>query len=138
MRTALFAVSLLFIAPRAFAADPVEGVFNSPLEGGKVRIGPCADKPQEMCGVVETLPPKHMHQLDKHNPDAALRERRLLGMTAMYGFKQKAPGRWTDGRLYDPSTGKTYKGRISADPDGPLKVHGCVLMFCKSYTWSRV
>ena len=137
MRTALLTLSLLLIASPAFAEDPVEGVWNSPLEGGKVQIGPCPDKPQEMCGVVSTLPPDKLDMRDKHNPDAARRDKPILGMTAMYGFKRHAPGKWTGGKLYDPSTGKTYKGKISASADGTLKVHGCVLMLCKSYTWSR-
>ena len=137
MRTVLLTLSLLLIAPPAFAVDPVEGLWNSPLAGAKVQISPCPKQPAEMCGVVSTMPPDKLDERDKHNPNHALRERPILGITAMYGFKQHAPGKWTGGRLYDPSTGKTYKGKLTASADGTLKVHGCVLMLCKSYTWSR-
>jgi uncharacterized protein (DUF2147 family) len=137
VRTALLAAGLLLLAGPAFAADPVEGEWLTPDSGSKVRIGPCPEKPDLMCGVVSWLPPAKANDLDKRNPNAALRNRPIVGTPTVMGFKRAAPGRWTGGKLYDPASGKTYNGKISANPDGSLKVEGCVLMVCQSQTWKR-
>lgn len=137
LRVALLSLGLLLAAAPAMAADPVAGEWLTPTDGGKVRIGACPDKPEQMCGVVSSLPPAKMNDRDTRNPNAALRSRPVMGETTISGFKQAAPGRWTGGKLYDPSTGKTYNGKISANPDGTLKVEGCVLMVCQAQTWKR-
>ena len=137
MRAALLVLGLSLVAGSALAADPVEGEWITPTGGSKVRIAPCASDPQLMCGVVSWLSAAHAKDLDKQNPDAALRNRPILGVPTVWGFKQAAPGRWTGGKLYDPKSGKTYNGKISVSPDGTLKVEGCVLMVCQSQIWKR-
>jgi uncharacterized protein (DUF2147 family) len=137
MRAAVLALGLLLVASPAFAADPVEGEWITSQSGSKVRIGPCPDNPQQMCGVVSYLPAANAKDLDKKNPDAALRNRPILGVKTVSGFKQSAPGKWTGGKLYDPASGKTYNGKLTANPDGTLKVEGCVLMVCQAQTWKR-
>jgi uncharacterized protein (DUF2147 family) len=137
MRSAVLAFCLLFVGARAFAAGGVEGEWITSETGSKVRIGACPNQAQEICGVVSWLPPANAKDLDKKNPDAALRNRPILGVTTVSGFRQAAPGKWTGGKLYDPGSGKTYKGKISLNPDGTLKVEGCVLMVCQAQTWKR-
>ena len=136
VRAAPLTLVLLLVSAPAFA-DPITGEWLTPTDGGKVRIGACPDKPDEMCGVVSWLPADKKNDRDTRNPDAALRSRPIVGVTTVSGFKQAAPGKWTGGKLYDPSTGKTYKGKVSANPDGTLKVEGCVLMICQAQTWKR-
>jgi uncharacterized protein (DUF2147 family) len=138
MRTALIAAGLLlFIAAPALAADPVEGVWVTPDGGSKVHIASCPGKPDRMCGTVSWLSAANAKDLDGHNPNAALRHRPILGVSTLSGFKQDAPGKWTGGTLYDPASGKTYKGKISANADGTLKVEGCVMVICQAQTWKR-
>ena len=60
-----------------------------------------------------------------------------MGMPMIRDFKQAAPGRWTSGKIYDPGSGKTYDSKISVNPNGTLKVEGCVLMVCQAQTWRR-
>jgi len=136
MRIALFAAGLLLSAP-AFAADPVMGEWLTQDGGSKVRIGPCAGNAALLCGVVSWLPAAEANNLDTKNPNAALKSRRILGTTTISGFKQSAPGKWSGGKLYDPATGKSYSGKISINPDGTLKVQGCVMMICEAETWKR-
>jgi uncharacterized protein (DUF2147 family) len=137
MRTAALAVALLLSAAPAWAADPIEGEWLTPDGGSKVRIAACPDKPEQMCGVVSWLPAAQAKDLDARNPDASLRSRPILGVPTIMGFKQAAPGKWTGGKLYDPASGKTYNGKLSANPNGTLKVEGCVLMVCQAQTWKR-
>jgi uncharacterized protein (DUF2147 family) len=137
MRTALLTAGLLLLAAPAFAADPVEGEWLTPDGGSKVRIAACPDTPGRMCGMVSWLPAAKAKDLDTRNPNAALRKRPILGVSTISGFKQAAPGKWTGGKLYDPASGKTYDGKITANANGTLKVEGCVMMVCQAQTWKR-
>jgi uncharacterized protein (DUF2147 family) len=137
MRTAFIAAGLLLMVAPAFAADSIQGDWLTQDGGSKVRIGACPDNPDRMCGVVSWLPDAKAKALDKHNPNAALRSRPILGVSTITGFKQDGPGKWTGGKLYDPASGKTYNGKLTANADGTLKVEGCVLMVCQAQTWRR-
>jgi uncharacterized protein (DUF2147 family) len=46
--------------------------------------------------------------LDKKNPDPALRQRPLCGLTIFWGLRPDGPDRWTDGWFYNPDDGVTY------------------------------
>ena len=138
MRLSLLAAGLLAFAAPALAADPVLGEWFTPNAGSKVRIGACQGQPSLLCGAITWLPPAQANDLDKRNPNVALKTRRILGVTTVIGFKQSAPGMWSGGKLYDPGTGKSYSGKISINPDGTLKVQGCVMMLCQAETWKRV
>ena len=49
-------------------------------------------------------PPK-----DKKNPDPALSERTMLGLTILTELQyDRKSNEWTKGRIYDPKSGKTY------------------------------
>lgn len=136
MRIAFIVVGIMLATP-AFAADPVEGEWLTPDGGSKVRIGACPGGANLLCGVVSWLPAAEMKDLDAKNPNPALSKQRILGSQTISGFKQSAPGKWSGGKLYDPATGKTYSGKISINPDGTLKVQGCVMMICEAETWTR-
>jgi uncharacterized protein (DUF2147 family) len=136
MRALLLTIGLaLATAAPAFAADPVEREWLVEDGSGKVRIAPCPGKPDRMCGVVTwgTKPPDSK---DVHNPDAALRNRLLLGLMVLSDFKPVSPGRWNGGRIYDPTSGKTYASKMAVNAKGALKVEGCILILCEAQTWT--
>ena len=136
MRSLALALGLTLAAAPALAADPVEGEWLTQDKSGKVRVAPCPGKTDRMCGVTTFVKDPTKIQ-DLKNPDPALRTRPLLGQQVIRDFKPAAPGRWTGGKIYDPKTGKTYDSKISANPDGSLKVQGCILMICQAQTWTR-
>lgn len=136
MRTALIAAGLLALASPAFAADPVEGVWVPPDGGSKITVAPCAGAPTQMCGKISWLPAAVSKNLDTNNPKAELKKRPVLGLQTFSGFKSTAPGKWTGGKLYDPSSGKTYSGKLTG-AGNTLKVEGCVLGICQAQTWKR-
>jgi uncharacterized protein (DUF2147 family) len=45
---------------------------------------------------------------DKKNPDPALRQRMVCGLTLLWNLRSTGPGQWEDGKLYDPASGNTY------------------------------
>ena len=140
-RLILAAVLLSLAAGPALAADPAEGVWLVKKKDAKVRVAPCRDDAGLLCGEIVWLrdpqdPDDGKPKRDTHNPDPALRQRPLLGLAIIRDFHAAGPGRWKDGTIYDPHTGKTYASKMQVAPDGALRVDGCVLMFCQAQTWT--
>ena len=133
-RLALATVAVVALATPALAADSVEGLWLVQAGTAKVKVAPCADK-SKMCGQITWL--KNGPAKDANNPDASLRERPLVGMLMIRDFKSAGPGKWTGGKIYDPSSGKTYGSKMNANADGTLKVEGCVSVVCQAQTWKR-
>jgi uncharacterized protein (DUF2147 family) len=108
-RGALLAAALASatLAP-AQAAVP-EGVWLIDNKAA-VQIYDCAGL---MCGRIIWLlvPRNEIGQLDrdKHNPDPALRQRQLCGLTMIWNLHPDGPNRWKDGWFYNPDDGKTYR-----------------------------
>jgi uncharacterized protein (DUF2147 family) len=46
---------------------------------------------------------------DKNNPNPALRQRKLCGLTIFWGLHSTEPGEWGGGWFYNPDDGKTYQ-----------------------------
>ncbi len=132
LTTATLAVA---IASPALAADPVEGLWLVQAGTAKVKVAPCARDKSRMCGQVAWL--KTPGAKDANNPDASLRSRPIMGMLMIRDFKSAGPGKWTGGKIYDPNSGKTYGSKMNANPDGTLKVEGCVAVVCQAQTWKR-
>lgn len=72
---------------------------------------------------------------DKHNPDAKLRERKLVGVNILSDLTKK-DNKWEGGKIYDPKSGKTYKCSIWMEGD-QLKVRGHLGIFHDTQTWNR-
>lgn len=138
MRAVIAAALLAFAATPAFAADPAEGVWLTQSGTGKVKVGPCANSPERLCGAISWLKdPADAKATDANNPDAKLKTRPILGLQMLWGFKSAGPGKWTGGKIYDPQTGKTYDSKISVNANGTLKVEGCVAVICQAQTWKK-
>ena len=101
-----------------------------------VRVEACGTA---VCARIVKLPPHPPATVDLHNPDAALRGRPLCGVDIGMGFTEERPGKLMGGRLYDPTSGKTYKGMMTLDGDR-LKLRGYVRvsLLGRSETWTRV
>lgn len=81
-------------------------------------------------------PPK-----DDENPDKSLRNRSVLGLQILSGFEYDAKNKeWKEGRIYDPSTGKTYDCYAWLESNELLKLKGFVAgirWMGKSSEWYR-
>jgi len=119
----------------AVAAPAVEGLWLTDDGSAVVRLASCG---RQMCGriarVLDADP--SVPTTDANNPDPARRGRPLIGMAILSGF---APGRsaWDGGQAYDPKSGKSYNASLRLNPDGSLRVTGCVLFLCRSVRWTR-
>ena len=135
----LAAVGMALAAPDA---DPAEGVWLTADGGGQVRIAPCVDQADQLCGTIVWLRRRFDERgqpvRDVHNPRPELRSREILGLELLRGLKRKSAGHWTGGRVYNSDNGKTYRVRIQATRQGALRIDGCILLFCSGETWRRV
>ena len=75
---------------------------------------------------------------DSHNPNAALRNRPLCGLQIGSGFTPGDANHATGGTLYDPKSGKSYRGNITAE-NATLHLRGYIgiSLFGESQDWTR-
>jgi len=133
-----WALGLLALAAGSAQAAPIEGDWLTQTGGAKVRLAACRDQTRQLCGTIIWMSQSALGDgTDRNNPDPSLRTRKLVGMLMLTGFRPEGLDRWTGGTIYDPRTGKTYASKISAQPDGALKVEGCVSVICRGQTWRR-
>jgi uncharacterized protein (DUF2147 family) len=75
---------------------------------------------------------------DSKNKDATLRNRQLRGITMLSGFTRDGAA-WSDGSVYNPDDGGTYRGKLTPTDADHLAVRGCIVWpLCKTQTWTRV
>jgi uncharacterized protein (DUF2147 family) len=138
-RLSLAGVLAAVACPAAAGPDPAFGEWLTQDGFAHVAIAPCSQDPSMACGAVTWLKDPVGHPTrDIHNPDRSLRNRPLVGVLAIRDMHPQGPGHFTGGTVYDPKSGKTYKGRLTALSRNRLQVGGCVLMICDSETWTRV
>jgi uncharacterized protein (DUF2147 family) len=136
MRWFLASLPLLAASAAAAAAPAnVQGLWLTDDHKGLVQIGPCG---RSLCGTIAKVADTsgNAPRTDIHNPDARLRSRAILGLPVLSGFERS--GSYWKGRAYDPKSGKSYRSTLELNPDGSLKVSGCILFICQSQRWTRV
>jgi uncharacterized protein (DUF2147 family) len=106
--------------------------------GSVIHIERCG---AQVCLWLVALSPSAPATTDIHNPDPALRSRALCGLKIGAGFTLRDPGHASGGSLYDPKTGKTYRGTINAvgNAEGTkLELRGYVgiPLFGATQTWA--
>jgi uncharacterized protein (DUF2147 family) len=98
---------LAFSHATAWAAVP-QGVWLMDARVA-VQIYSCAGL---LCGRLLWLQiprdPQGQLDRDKNNPNPALRQRRLCGLTILWDLRPAGPQRWGGGWFYNPENGKTY------------------------------
>jgi uncharacterized protein (DUF2147 family) len=123
-----------------FAADAT-GTWLTEDGKAKVRVAACGPA---LCGTIISLkesndPDTGRPQTDKHNADASLRTRPMIGVQVVIGMKPSGTAnKWT-GQVYNAEDGKTYSGSLTLQDANTIKLEGCILggLVCKSATWTR-
>lgn len=142
MKATLVALALAWLAPLAAqpagARSGVMGDWQDPT-GSVIRIGACGS---QICLWLIKLSPSAPATTDIHNPDPSLRHRVLCGLKIGSSFTLNGPSQASDGTLYDPKTGKTYHGKMTAEgtssrPELELRGYVGIPLFGESQTWIR-
>ncbi len=131
-------------AEGAVAADVAEAfVGHWWTEGDKsrVRIERCADDASTLCGRIvelgEPLGEDGRPRLDAENPDPALRDRPIEGLSILrIPARPDDEGVLRDGRIYDPESGRTYRCLLWRDGE-LLRVKGYlgITLLGRKTTW---
>jgi uncharacterized protein (DUF2147 family) len=129
-------------AARVFAATPI-GLWYAEGGAAQVEISECGDA---LCGRIVWLRSPFdetgCELRDRHNSNTSLRDRSLLGPEVLQGLKPAdAEGKvWSDGSLYDPSSGKTYTCSLWVQGADRLHLRGYVglPLLGRTTTWIRV
>ncbi|HEX4031386.1 MAG TPA: DUF2147 domain-containing protein [Terracidiphilus sp.] len=126
----------LLLVPVALAAQAggVLGLWQDPT-GSVIRIDRCG---AAVCLWLVALSPAAPAVTDIHNPDAGERSRALCGLQIGDGFSLRDADHATGGTLYDPKTGKTYHGSLTAAGQKlDLRGYVGIPLFGASQTWIR-
>lgn len=132
---ALIAGASLMMIDSAAAQSPTG---NWSTGKARVRIADCGGA---LCATITALNEPNDEEgkpkVDKNNANAALRSRKIVGISILSGMKAAGENSWK-GSIYNPEDGKTYSANMSV-AGSTLKVQGCALggLICKSQTWSR-
>jgi len=126
----------------ASRADRAVGLWWAEGGAAQVEIAPCAEG---LCGHVVWLrspfDENGCPMRDSRNPDPTLRDRELVGIELLRGLRpSQSQERWTDGDIYDPTSGHRYRAVISLDGPDRLRVRGYVgiELLGRTTTWIRV
>lgn len=131
----ILAAVFAMAAVSAYAQAPaVRGYWRTP-SGAIIRIAPCG---QELCVEIAALSHGNRPLTDMRNPDPKLRSRPLCGLRIGEGFVEADPEHARAGHLYDPKSGRTYKGQMTA-AGNLLHLRGYVglPLFGRTETWVR-
>ena len=134
------AAILLGASAPALAAEPI-GKWLTKDNNATVAIAHCGDA---LCGTIVALrepndPATGKPKTDIYNPDAAKRERSVIGVQIVFDMKPSGTADKWDGQVYNAEDGKTYTGSITLTSASTLDLKGCALggLICKTQTWNR-
>ena len=135
----LASFAMLFLAGWAYGdLAAVEGRWLTQEQDGWIRVERVGDGLE---GRIAGAPPgsPSEREFDDRNPDPSLRTRKLDGLTIMTGFEYDGSGRWTNGRIYDPNSGRTYRCTVKLLDPNTLEIRGYlgVSLFGRTETWTR-
>jgi uncharacterized protein (DUF2147 family) len=132
------------VLPSAQELTP-EGVWLHDNERIRVKVAPCHEQRDEpLCGKIVWLKNPEDEEgkprLDTENPDQAQRDQLVIGTTVIHGLVRSGPGLWTDGTIYNPDDGKTYRARVTmVDPNTlHVRVYVMLPLFGETKVWTRV
>lgn len=152
MKRLIVVAALTAMASSASAQDSkVFGTWLTASGVAQVKIGPCPNAASgPLCGfIIGLVNPKGPDgkvvspevATDYRNADPKLRDRKVIGMALIWGFKKTSdPNVFESGQIYNGENGKMYNANISLEADGRLKLRGYVgtPMFGETQYWTRI
>ena len=128
----------VFLVSAAFAQTPQSHLVGDWREpgGSVIRVEACGS---DLCARLVQISGTAPSRTDGENPVPAKRSEPLCGLQIGTGFHGTDPDHASDGRLYDPKTGKTYHGEMTREGD-TLHLRGYLGMkaFGRTEDWTRI
>lgn len=138
----LITLLVLSVAFPAFAQDKhaVLGKWLNASGEGQILVFKAGEKFfGKLIWLKEPYNEKGLPKTDIKNPDPKARTRPLLGLELLRDFIFEN-GKWTEGKIYDPKSGKTYSCILSLRENGQLNIRGYIgiSLLGRSEDWKRV
>ncbi len=129
MKKLILAAALCFGATSAFAADPIEGIWQTAKDDngnfGYIEVKPCG---AAFCGVLIKSFDSAGAPLDSDN----------IGKQIIWDMVAYGDGLYDDGQVWSPDRDKTYNSDMTLTGNS-VTVRGCVFGICRDGgTWTRV
>jgi uncharacterized protein (DUF2147 family) len=131
---------LLFYFPAEENADAIVGTWKNSTGKGHVQVFRQNGKYHgRITWLKDATDASGKPKTDVKNHDPLQSRKPLIGTLMLKDFEYRK-GEWTNGRIYNPSDGKEYKGHLKINSDKTLNVRGYVgiAIIGKSDTWTRV
>ena len=129
MRKLGMMIGALCLSAGAVFADPAEGVWKTePGDTGgylHVNVYGCGEA---LCGVIR----KAFDAQGKANDSYEHLNKRML-----WDMQPEGGGQYGGGKIWAADRGKTYNSKMSLNGN-TLNVEGCVAVFCRGQSWTRV
>ncbi len=111
--------------------NQILGVWSTDDGDSKIEIVKCGDN---YCGSIKSMTnPRN----DERNSDASLRNRPLVGLQVLTGFKYAGSNSWTGGTLYAPKRGKAMSARLKLSAQDSLNIMVSAGLASRTVTWTR-
>ena len=115
-------------------AQGIVGTWREPT-GSVIQIDSCG---HDLCARLIAISKSAPTDVDINNPDPTKRATPLCGLLIGRGFQPTDTAHAEGGFLYDPKSGKTYRGSMKADGDRlELRGYVGVKLFGRSEIWQR-
>jgi len=129
----------LGLAVPAMAQPGLAGDWLMEKNAGKVRMAPCAGKPDRMCGTIISIRPRDPSRPVKTRdgkppPDP----QSFIGQVIIADLKPDGPGKWSGGRFQFPGLSQKVSARVTLDGASSLRLKGCAAaVLCGEMDWQR-
>lgn len=143
IKALIWAIALCFVSltiSAQSAGDKIIGTYKAVQEGNvsKVKISKNGNGYRaQVIWLEKPNNPDGTPRLDKRNPDKAKAKLRADKVVLIDKVVYK-DGEWTDGKIYDPTKGKTFNVSVKFKDAKTLAVTGSLLMFKKTVYWTKL
>lgn len=135
----LFLLITLSTAVFAQKADDILGKWQNSSGEGQITMYKKGDKYFGKLSWIKEPNENGKPKTDIKNPDSKLHGNPLVGLDIVKDFVYE-DGKWTDGKVYDPKTGKTYSGNMTMTGLNQLNMRGYIgiSLIGRTENWKRV
>lgn len=128
LRKASLFIVFFVLSVQVFAQkkDDILGKWLNPSGEGQIEIYRRGDKFfGKLAWIKEPNDANGKPKTDEKNPTESLRSRPILGLEILKNFIFD-DGKWVDGTIYDPKSGKTYSCKLTLKDNNQLSVRGFI------------
>lgn len=128
LRKTSLLILLFVLSVQVFAQkkDDILGKWLNPSGEGQIEIYKRGDKFfGKLAWIKEPNDEKGKPKTDEKNPNESLRNKPVLNLEILKNFVFD-DGKWIDGTIYDPKSGKTYSCKLTLKDANQLSVRGFI------------